>query len=78
MKGRFAQAEVEKVREAQGAMTKTLREIQFPLHRQQNPAKRRPADPQHDGDIFGAATSEMVATAVAEVAARLTSPYGDD
>jgi len=55
-------------------MTETLREIQFALHRQQNPAKRRPAHPQHDGDIFGAATSEMVATAVAEVAALADCP----
>jgi hypothetical protein len=46
-------AEIEKVREAQRALAKTLREIQFALYRQQNPGKRRPAHPQHDGDIFG-------------------------
>jgi hypothetical protein len=52
-RGLELKAEIEKVREAQGAMAKTLREIQFALHRRQNPGKRRPAHPRHDGDIFG-------------------------
>jgi hypothetical protein len=45
-------AEIEKLREAQGAMVRTLREIQFAVHRLANPVKGKPR-PIHDGDLVG-------------------------
>jgi hypothetical protein len=46
-------AEIEKLREAQGAMVRTLREIQFEVYRLANPGKKKPAYPDHDGDLVG-------------------------
>jgi hypothetical protein len=45
-------AEIEKLREAQGAMVRTLREIQFAVHRLANPVKGK-SWPTHDGDLVG-------------------------
>ena len=43
--------EIAKLREGQRAMAQTLREIQFAIHRMQNPVKAKPSYPDHDGDL---------------------------
>ncbi len=43
--------EIAKVREGQRAMAQTLREIQFAVHRIQNPVKAKPSHLAHDGDL---------------------------